>query len=178
MTNCSVANNLFGNPQTGFCVAPSNCPTNYYGDPLTFKCTLKCSGAIYFGDNSTMTCVNTTCSSGYRQNDTKVCVATCQSNDSLSQPEWGDTATGYCVATCYGSKFGDPQANYACVDTCAATPKSTFGLNFLCVVNCSSTTWADPYHVNRICTTSCSQVTADSYGYNTTRTCVLYCPDG
>ena len=26
VTNCSLADDLFGNPQTGFCVAPQNCP--------------------------------------------------------------------------------------------------------------------------------------------------------
>jgi len=182
--NCSNANALYGNLLTGLCVAPTSCPTNHYADPLTFKCTLACSGLTYFGDNSTMTCVTTTCANGaFRQNDTKICVATCLNNNSLLKPEWGDTASGYCVDSCYGSTpgaamFGDPQQNNKCVATCSASPKPTFGLNFLCVVNCSSTTWADPYHPNRICTTSCTSTTADSYGYNTTRTCVLNCPDG
>ena len=28
--NCSLTNNLYGNPQSGFCVTPLNCPDNYY----------------------------------------------------------------------------------------------------------------------------------------------------
>ena len=179
MTNCSNTNNIYGNPLTGLCVTPYNCATNYYGDPLTFKCTLKCSGSGYFADNYLRTCITTTCNNGtFRQNDTQICVQTCQNNNSLLKPEWGDVASGYCVNTCYGALFGDPQNNSLCVSKCAASPKPTFGLDFLCVVNCSNTTWADPYHTNRICTTSCTSSTSDSYGYNTTRTCVLSCPDG
>ena len=37
--NCSLADSLYGNPQTGFCVLPANCPDNYYADSLTFQCT-------------------------------------------------------------------------------------------------------------------------------------------
>lgn len=36
VVNCSLADGLYGNPESGFCVLPANCPTNYYGDPLTF----------------------------------------------------------------------------------------------------------------------------------------------
>ena len=45
--------------------------------------------------------------------------------------------------------------------------------------NCSATTWADVYNPNRTCTTSCLiNSTLRSYGLNTTRMCVLVCPDG
>ena len=47
--NCSLSANLFGNPQSGFCVTALNCPDNYYADPLTFQCTRTCSGGLYFG---------------------------------------------------------------------------------------------------------------------------------
>jgi hypothetical protein len=177
--SCSLANGLYGDPINGFCVIPMNCPTNYYADPLTFKCTLKCSGASYFGDNTTKQCTTSVCAGrAYRQNDTKVCVGTCLNNNSLGAHEWGDNSSGYCVATCPANTYGDPQYNMECVATCSASPSPTFGLNNLCVVNCSSTTWADPYSPNRICTTSCTSTPSDSYGYNLTRTCVLGCPDG
>lgn len=61
------------------------------------------------------------------------------------------------------------------MQTCSSSPSSTFGLLGLCVVNCSNVTWADPYHANRICTDSC---TPNRYGRNSTRTCVVECPDG
>lgn len=52
-------------------------------------------------------------------------------------------------------------------------------MNGKCVFNCSSTTWADPFHANRICATSCtySPSGTKSYGYNFTRKCVATCPD-
>lgn len=168
--NCSLSDNLFGNPQTGFCVSAMNCPDNYYGDPLTFQCTMTCSGLAYFGNNSTKMCITAACSGGaFRQNDTKICVASCLNNNSLLTEEWGDSTSGYCVASCYGSYFGDPQQNNQCVQTCTASPSPTFGLDYMCVVNCSNTTWADPFHPNRICTTSCTSTPTDSYGYNLTR---------
>ena len=104
---------------------------------------------------------------------------TCISLNNVSIAEFGDTVGGYCVASCYGAYFADTQFNMQCVLTCSASPSSTFGLNNVCVKNCSSTTWADPYHANRICTTSCTNnPTNESYGYNDTRTCVFNCPDG
>ncbi len=33
-----VNNNLFGNTFTGYCVLPTQCPTNYYGDTFTTYC--------------------------------------------------------------------------------------------------------------------------------------------
>ena len=162
--NCSNTSNLYGNLFTGLCVNPSGCATNYYADPLTFICTLKCSGSTYFGDNKT--CSTARCNGSYfRQNDSKVCVVSCFNNNSLLAPEWGDATSGYCVASCYGAYFGDPQKANNCTDTCSATPSPTFGLDNLCVLNCSNVTWADPYHPNRICTTSCTNTTADSYGF-------------
>jgi len=157
VTNCSLANNLFGNPLTGICVAALACPTNYYGDPLTFQCTVKCSGSLYFGDNSTKLCTTAVCSNNaFRKNDTQICVKTCVNNDTINVPEYGDTVSGYCIASCSGSYFADAQYNMQCVLTCSASPSSTFGLNFMCVKNCSNLTWADPYSSNRICTTSCT----------------------
>lgn len=52
-------------------------------------------------------------------------------------------------------------------------------MNGKCVYNCSSSTWADPFHTNRICTTSCTYSVGGtkSYGYNATRKCVSVCPD-
>ena len=47
----------------------------------------------------------------FKQNDSKICVATCHDNNSYSVPEWGDNTTGYCVATCHGTTFGDLQHN-------------------------------------------------------------------
>ena len=102
--DCSLADNLFGNTQTGFCVTPMNCPDNEYADPLTYQCTGLCSGALHFGDNSTKTCTTGTCANGaFKQNDTKLCVATCLNNNSNSVHEWGDNAKGYCVGSCEGS---------------------------------------------------------------------------
>lgn len=34
----SANNNLFGNFETGYCVLPSNCPTNTYGDRHSTFC--------------------------------------------------------------------------------------------------------------------------------------------
>lgn len=82
VTNCSLTDNLFGNPITGMCVAALSCPTSYYGDPLTYQCTLKCSNISYFGDNSTKLCTNLTCAnSAFRKNDTQICVKTCVNNN-------------------------------------------------------------------------------------------------
>jgi hypothetical protein len=62
---------------------------------------------------------------------------------------------------------------------CSSSPSPTFGENNKCVTNCSNITWADYYHPNRTCTNSCRyDSTYKSYGYNTTRTCILNCPDG
>ncbi len=137
--NCSYSDGIYGNPESGFCVIPTDCPDNYYADPLTFQCTRRCSGDDYFGDNSTQECTNATCANAaFKQNDTKICVQTCLNNNSFLSPEWGDTVTGYCVETCDDNYFGDPQQNMKCVQTCAASPSSTFGLDHLCVVNCSN----------------------------------------
>lgn len=174
--NCSLSDSLYGDPLTGFCVTPSNCPTSYYADPLTFLCTRVCSGALYFGD--VKTCITSNCSNnGWRDNQTKTCVKTCI-NDSLSTPEFGDPLTGYCVVNCHGALYSDTQHNMECVSICTAYPSSTFGENNVCVLNCSNLTWADAYNPARICTTACfGNSTLQSYGLNETRTCVLVCPD-
>lgn len=39
VVNCSLNNSLYGNPQTGFCVSSSNCPSNFFADSLTYLCT-------------------------------------------------------------------------------------------------------------------------------------------
>jgi len=125
--DCSVANGLYGNPQTGLCVTALQCPTNFYGDPLTSDCTKTCSGSTYFGDNVTKLCQTAACSNGgFRQNLTKICVKTCSVNNSVTQ-EWGDTINGYCVSACTGNYFADAQFNYQCVLTCASSPAATFG---------------------------------------------------
>lgn len=104
---------------------------------------------------------------------------TCLNNNSLLEPEYGDPLTGYCVRSCHGEYYSDDQYNMECRLICSATPSSTFGENNKCVEKCSGTRWADQYHSNRTCTTSCrNDATIKSYGYNTTRTCVLVCPDG
>jgi hypothetical protein len=64
------------------------------------------------------------------------------------------------------------------VTICSASPASTYGENNQCVRNCSSLTWADVYNPNRTCTNSCLlNSTLISYALNSTRQCVLYCPD-
>jgi hypothetical protein len=102
---------------------------------------------------------------------------TCLSNDTLVI-EYGDPQTNYCVAKCFGAYYADDQHNYECVLICSASPSSTFGLNNVCFKNCSNTTYADAYNPARICTTQCfGNSSLQSYGLNSTRTCVLNCPD-
>lgn len=109
VVNCT--DGYYGNTFTGYCVLPKDCPTNYYADTLTYLCTNLCSGELYFGNNVTKTC-DLTCPTGaFKDNQTKVCLKTCLSNDTLVI-EYGDPQSKYCVANCFGNYYADNQHNY------------------------------------------------------------------
>ena len=111
----------YGDPSTRECETSCQDPTVYTADPATSLCALRCSSGT-FRYNITSICI-TNCPSGYGDNNTRICVATCPQ---LSYTfGFYNSTSGYriCLLKCPSGYFAQ-NVTRTCVTLCPS-PAST-----------------------------------------------------
>jgi hypothetical protein len=136
----------------------NQCPLTYYAEPIQRTCTALCpkiaNDTIFY----------------YAYNDTRECLLYCKGS-------FADNSNQRCVKECLSSSF--PNADNStnrCVPVCPSTP-DYYADNHVCVFYCvTPNTFADSN--GRICTSSCSNISANQYGDPRTGRCEVNCSEG
>ena len=180
----------FADNYTGTRLCVDQCPgtvdslaaPNYYGDPETKKCVLKCITPETWADPHTRKC-EPVCSSTpalYAENFTMTCVAAldCPLTPTMT---FGDSNNRYCVSFCSDGEFGDPTSRN-CVDQCPKQADTgtehyygdTSTGQYICVTVCPEEPRLFGQNSSNLCVDECA---GSSWGDQTgKRTCVPVCP--
>lgn len=159
----------------GTCV--DYCPTGFFALLTTNQCVRKCPDGLY-GDLTNNTCYEncTLANKRFADSTTNMCVDVCPYNGSYDS--YGDLFSRTCVVNCPLDKFTVKDTNTRlCEPSCTRDDEyidytSGYGK---CTRSCPQTPLRFADNVTQTCVTQCS-LYSGTYGYITTRVCVLQCP--
>lgn len=86
----------YGNLDTGFCVIPSNCPSNHYAQNYTRTCVARCNGT--YADTNLKVCVDICPTDYFADPVTRKCATTCTNTSTISLHRNFENKT--CVSSC------------------------------------------------------------------------------